>query len=125
VYQLGTCSTPKPGIPAGKSVERFNVIVRWPRLEAPPEFELTGKYQQLFLLDEQGGTESRDVPIVLGRLKCSKTEPAAVLPPDHNQAVMKALDAFIDEVRHRTAHQKFSMSLTIDQTYVLRELRGG
>jgi len=82
-----------------------------------------GKYQQLFHLKEDGTIESRDVPRVLGRLKCSKTEPAATLPSEHNQAVMKTLATFTEEVRNRTAQQKFSMSLTVGQTYVLRELR--
>jgi len=36
---------------------------------------------------------------------------------------MSVLQRFSDEVRHRTAQQKFSMSLTVGQTYVLRELR--
>ena len=36
---------------------------------------------------------------------------------------MTTLAQFTDEVRHRTAQQKFSMSLTVGQTYVLRELR--
>ena len=83
----------------------------------------SGKYQQLFLLDEEGKSVSRDVPKVLGRLKCSRSEPAASLPPVHNHAVMKTLDKFSDEVRHRTAQQKHSMSLTVGQTYVIRELR--
>lgn len=83
----------------------------------------SGKYQQLFLLDESAKIVSRDVPKVLGRLKCSKTEPSAVLPQGHNQEVMKVLEGFSDEVRHRTAQQKFSTSLTVGQTYVLRELR--
>jgi Helicase conserved C-terminal domain/PLD-like domain len=83
----------------------------------------SGKYQQLLLLDAEGTIESRDVPKVLGRLKCSKTEPSASLPRAHNQEVMKALEFFKDEVRHRTAQQKFSMSLTVGQTYILRELR--
>ena len=83
----------------------------------------SGKYQQLFSLDENGEVVSRDVPKVLGRLKCSKTEPAAGLPPGHNQEIMKVLERFSDEVRHRTAQQKFSMSLTVGQIYVLRELR--
>jgi hypothetical protein len=36
---------------------------------------------------------------------------------------MKVLGTFSDEVRHRTAQQKFSLSLTVGQTYALRELR--
>jgi superfamily II DNA or RNA helicase len=82
-----------------------------------------GKYQQLYLLDGDGRIKSRDVPKVLGRLKCAKTEPSAQLPREHNQEVMKVLGTFADEVRHRTAQQKFSLSLTVGQTYVLRELR--
>ena len=46
-----------------------------------------------------------------------------MLPDGHNGEVMKALNTFSDEVRHRTAQQKFSMSLTVGQSYVLRELR--
>lgn len=83
----------------------------------------SGKYQQLFLYDAEGKIISRDIPRVLSRLKCSKKEPATMLPKDHNQEVMKALAMFSDEVRHRTAQQQFSLSLTVGQTYALRELR--
>jgi superfamily II DNA or RNA helicase len=82
-----------------------------------------GKYQQLFLYDAEGKIVSRDIPKVLSRLKCSKKEPATMLPKDHNQEIMKALSMFSDEVRHRTAQQQFSLSLTVGQTYALRELR--
>jgi len=82
-----------------------------------------GKYQQLFILDEDQKIISRDVPKVLGQLKCSKTEPALQMPQDHNRSVMKVLATFNDEVRHRASQQKQSISLTVGQTYVLRELR--
>lgn len=83
----------------------------------------SGKFQQLFLLDHEGKIVSRDAPKVIGRLKCSKNEPAVVLPEGHNGKIMKVLGVFSDEVRHRTAQQKFSMSLTVGQSYALRELR--
>ncbi|MDA7522707.1 SWF/SNF helicase family protein, partial [Akkermansiaceae bacterium] len=83
----------------------------------------SGKFQQLFFLDEGGEIISRDIPKILARLKCSKTEPAGSLPQGYNQEIMQVLEQFIDEVRNRTAQQKFSMSLTVGQTYVLRELR--
>ena len=83
----------------------------------------SGKYQQVFLVGEDGEVSSRDVPKVLGRLKCSRSEPAHALPAGHNHEVIKILEKFSDEVRHRTAQQKHSMSLTVGQTYVLRELR--
>lgn len=34
-----------------------------------------GRYQQLFLLDEKGEVASRDVPKVLGVVKCTPEEP--------------------------------------------------
>jgi superfamily II DNA or RNA helicase len=82
-----------------------------------------GKYQQLFLCDADGKIVSRDIPKALSRLKCSKNEPATMLPKDHNREVMKTLAMFSDEVRHRIAQQQFSLSLTVGQTYALRELR--
>lgn len=82
-----------------------------------------GKFQQLFIFDHHGQVVSRDIPKILARLKCSKTEPAAVLPKNHNQEVMKVLKMFSSEVRNRTAQQKFGLSLTVGQTYALRELR--
>jgi hypothetical protein len=82
-----------------------------------------GKYQQLFLTEPDGEIRSRDIPLVLGRIKCSRTEPAAVLPNDHNQVVMKVLKIFSDEVRHRRAQLQHGLSLTTSQNYVLRELR--
>lgn len=83
----------------------------------------SGKYQKLFLLDEDGKTVSQEVGKVLARLKCSKSEPAATLSAGHNQEVMKVLQRFADEARQRAAQQKFSMSLTVGQSYVLREIR--
>lgn len=82
-----------------------------------------GRFQQLFTLDAQGQVSSRDVPTCIGRIKCSRTEPAAVLPKDHNTVVMGVLKAFETEVKHRKAQQKHSLSLTAGQSYVLRELR--
>ena len=36
---------------------------------------------------------------------------------------MKSLETFSDEVRHRRAQQQHSLSLSVGQNYVLRELR--
>ena len=83
----------------------------------------SGKYQQLFLLNDEGVIETREVPKVLNRLKCSKTEPPASLSKNHNAVVMKSLETFSDEVRHRKAQQQHSLSLSVGQNYVLRELR--
>lgn len=82
-----------------------------------------GKYQQLMMTNEEGKVVTRDVAAILGRLKCPKTEPTAMLPPDHNSHVMAALHAFADEVKHRRGEQQHSLSITPAQQYVLRELR--
>jgi SNF2 family DNA or RNA helicase len=82
-----------------------------------------GKYQQLILTDAQGRVCSRDVPTVLGRIKCSKTEPAVLIPKEHNATVMSLLKFFADEVRHRRAQQQHSLSLSAAQAFALRELR--
>lgn len=82
-----------------------------------------GKFQQLYLTDPEGQPVSRDVPTVLGRVKCPRAEPTVVLPQDHNHLVMKVLQAFSDEVKHRRAQQQHGLSLSTAQTYALRELR--
>ena len=82
-----------------------------------------GKYQQLILTDAQGKVFSRDIPTVLGRIRCPKTEPAVVMPKLHNTTVMTLLKVFADEVRHRRAQQQHSLSLSAAQSYTLREMR--
>jgi superfamily II DNA or RNA helicase len=82
-----------------------------------------GKYQQLFIFDGEGNVASRDMPKIMGRIKCAKSEPAAMLPLDYNTAVMKAMEIFRTEVKHRQAQQTYSLSLSVAQSYVLRELR--
>jgi superfamily II DNA/RNA helicase len=82
-----------------------------------------GRFQQLILVDEAGNELSRDVPKVLGRLKCSKATPAAQLPRDHNDKINAVLASFSQEVRQRVAQQQTSLSLTVGQQYILRELR--
>jgi len=82
-----------------------------------------GKYQQLYLTDANGNPETREVPAVLGKLKCSQNEPTALLPAGHNGTVMKVLKAFENELKHRQAQLKHGLSLTTSQVYVLREMR--
>ncbi len=82
-----------------------------------------GRYQQLFLLDEKGKIVSRDVPRVVGAVKCSPDAPIGPLPEGYNKTVMAIQRAFAEEVRHREAERKYSAGLTHGQLYVLRELR--
>ena len=82
-----------------------------------------GKYQQLYFSNADESSVMREIPMVLGRVKCARTEPTAMVPPGHNQAVMKVLKAFTDEVRHRRSLQQHGMSMSTAQLYALRELR--
>lgn len=82
-----------------------------------------GRFQQLFLLDDKGAVISRDVPKVVGAVKCAPDAKAAPLPEGFNQNVMAIQRQFAEEVRHREAERKYTANLTHGQLYVLRELR--
>jgi superfamily II DNA or RNA helicase/HKD family nuclease len=82
-----------------------------------------GRYQQLFLLDEKGAIVSRDVPRVVGAVKCAPDAQAADLPDGYNKAVMAVQKIFAEEVKHREAERRHTFNLTHGQIYALRELR--
>jgi len=82
-----------------------------------------GRFQQLFLLDEKSEVISRDVPKVVGAVKCAPDAKAAPLPVGYNKAVMAIQRKFAEEVRHREAERTYTANLTHGQLYVLRELR--
>jgi superfamily II DNA or RNA helicase len=82
-----------------------------------------GDYQQLFLTDATNAVSTRDVPAVLGNLKCDSTFPASPLPTSHNARVMTIRALFAKEVEHRKTERQHSLSLSHGQKYVLRELR--
>ena len=81
------------------------------------------RYQQLFLLDEDGKIISRDVPRILGGLKCAPDVKGAALPKEYNASVMRVKCMFSEEVKHRQAEKEYTLSLSHGQRYVLRELR--
>jgi hypothetical protein len=80
-------------------------------------------YQQLLLLDETGTVISRDVPRILGTIKCGEDLKVLPLPRGYNAAVMRVKRQFAEEVKHRQAEREHTLSLTYGQRYVLRELR--
>jgi hypothetical protein len=82
-----------------------------------------GRYQQLFLLDENGDIVSRDIPRILGIVKCSPELSGKTLPPGYNSAVMRVKREFAEEVKHRQAEREHTLSLTQGQRYILREMR--
>ncbi len=82
-----------------------------------------GRFQQLFLLDDKGAVISRDVPKVVGAIKCAPDAKAAPLPEGYNKAVMAIQRKFAEDVRRREAERTYTANLTHGQLYVLRELR--
>ena len=82
-----------------------------------------GRYQQLYLLDEKNEVISRDVPKVVGAVKCAPDAKASPLPDGYNKAVMAIQRKFAEEVRHREAERTYTANLTHGQLYILRELR--
>ncbi len=103
----------RDGIRAGKGANHSGTYV----------FCQAGQYQQLFLLDGNGEIISRDIPRILGTVKCGREEPGNPLRPGHNKTVMTVKRVFAEEVKHREAERKHTLSLTLGQRYVLRELR--
>ncbi|MFH1087200.1 MAG: DEAD/DEAH box helicase [Chloroflexota bacterium] len=82
-----------------------------------------GRYQQLFLVDENGAVVTRDIPRILGAIKCGPDLDGLPLPKGYNAAIMRVKRQFAEEVKHRQAEREYSPSLTQGQRYVLRELR--
>jgi superfamily II DNA or RNA helicase len=103
----------RDGIRCGRQTEQRGTFV----------FCRAGRYRQLYLLDHGGEVVSRDVPHILGVLKCEPDTPAAPLPGGYNQTVMAVKDQFDREVQARRAEREHTLSLTRAQRYVLRELR--
>jgi hypothetical protein len=58
------------------------------------------RYQQLFLLDKSGEVVSRDIPKVLGAIKCGPELEGEGIGADYNAAVMRVKRRFAEEVKH-------------------------
>lgn len=82
-----------------------------------------GNYQRLMMIGEDGNLASRDVPRILGAIKCSPEVPGYALPADSNQMITDAKRAFAKEAKQREAEREHTLSLSQAQRYVLRELR--
>ncbi len=82
-----------------------------------------GRYQQLLLIDEKGDIVSRDIPRILGVIKCGPDLPSAGLPPRYNADVMRVKHRFTETVKQRQAERDHTLSLSQGQRYLLRELR--
>ncbi len=88
-----------------------------------PNREDLKSYQQLFLLDAAGKVASKDIPKILGTIKCGPELHGAPLPQDYNAAVLRVQRQFAEDVKHREAERVHTLSLSHGQNYALRELR--
>ncbi|GAG17902.1 unnamed protein product, partial [marine sediment metagenome] len=82
-----------------------------------------GNYQQLFHVDDAGNVITRDIPRILGVIKCGPALEGQKLPEGYNISVMRVKRQFEEEFKHRQAEREHTLSLTQGQRYVLRELR--
>jgi superfamily II DNA/RNA helicase len=88
-----------------------------------PDGASAKSFQQLFLLDASGAVVSKEVPRILGAIKCGPELKSQPLPKDYNAAVMRVQRQFAEEVKHRQAERTHTLSLSHGQNYILRELR--
>lgn len=111
----------RDGIRTAKSSSHKGIYV-FCEASYPENADIKG-YQQLFLLDEQGTVVSRDVPRILGSLKCGPELTGSALPAGYNSTVTRVKQLFAEEVKHRQAEREHTLGLSPGQRYVLRELR--
>ncbi len=82
-----------------------------------------GRFQQLFQVDDHGTIVTRDIPRILGTIKCGWDLEGQKIPQGYNAQVMKIKSMFSEEVKHRQAEREHTLSLSHGQRYLLRELR--
>jgi len=83
----------------------------------------SGRYRQLYQMDDRGEILSRDIPRILSVLKCDPDTPSESLPPGYNDVIMGVKGRFDKEVQARRAEREHTLSLTKAQRYVLREIQ--
>ena len=119
--ELGRIADLRDGIRSSRPSRRVGAYVLC-EASYPDRPDLKGM-QQLVLVDDEGQPASRDIPEVLRVIRCGRELAPLLLPDGYNSVVMKAKRAFEEEVKHRQAERDHTLSLTVGQRYVLRELR--
>jgi hypothetical protein len=75
------------------------------------------------MLDGAGRVVSRDLPRLLGLLRCSRDTPTVEFPERLTGVLLRAYRQFAQEARERRAELAHLPHLTQGQRFVLRELR--
>lgn len=81
-----------------------------------------GNYQQLYLIDQDGGIVTTDIEQVLAAIRCPPTEKRVLLPTTHNWAVNQALRDFRTHVEERQAQAAEAPTRRRGQAYVVNQL---
>lgn len=82
-----------------------------------------GRFQQLYLVDDDGELLSQDLSVVLSRIRCAPDTTSATIPRGHNASVTRVHRLFSEEVKRREAERRHTVSLGLGQRYVIRELK--
>jgi len=69
-----------------------------------------GRYQQLYLLNQQGEVVSRDIAHILRIIQCGPELRGTALPSGYNTTVMQVKHLFTEEVQHRQTAREHSLS---------------
>ena len=81
------------------------------------------RYNQLYLVDEKGEILNREVTEILAMLKRQIDKPSKPVPKGLNPVIARVRKQFVDEVVNRYLEQKHTVTLTVAQKYLLKELQ--
>lgn len=81
------------------------------------------RYNQLYLVDENGRILTREITEILAKLKNQIGRTPKPIPEIYPRVVNKIKKQFIKEVVERYLEQKHTISLTESQRYLIRELQ--
>jgi hypothetical protein len=81
------------------------------------------RYNQLYLVNNNGEILTREITEILAKLKNQIGKTPVSIPADYPKIVHKVKGQFIKEVVERYLEQKHTISLTESQRYLIKELR--
>ncbi|MCG2716983.1 MAG: hypothetical protein L6422_12075, partial [Candidatus Marinimicrobia bacterium] len=81
------------------------------------------RYNQLYLVDENGTILTREITEILAKLKNQIGKTPKLIPAIYPKVVNKIKKQFIKEVVERYLEQKHIISLTESQRYLIKELK--
>lgn len=96
---------------------------RWSTAEGVFLFSEAGSYRELVLIDRRGQVVSRDIPRLLGILRCPRDTPTAAFPDHLAGVLLRGYRQFAQDSRERQTGRAHLPDLSQGQRYVLKQLR--